>query len=88
MATKQSSKIPKFNNDQEAALFWDTHDSAQYFNESKPANIIFPKPKHLLITLNTRQMSVLKRLANKIGVSYDNLVQQWIIEKLGQGIAK
>ena len=82
--TKKNSEIPEFKNVAEAAAFWDTHDSAQFLGELSPAHLTFPKPKHLLITLRPRQMSRLRHLADKIGKPSDQIVQQWISEKIAK----
>jgi len=81
---KKSSKIPTFKNIAETADWWDTHDSTEFLDELSPAHLTFPKPKHLLITLKPQLMNRLRHLADKMGKPSDQLVQQWIAEKLTQ----
>ena len=45
------SKLPKFANDQEEAEFWDTHDSADFLDDTEP---VAAGPGTDLISLGTR----------------------------------
>ena len=56
-------KIPKFRNEKEEALFWDTHDSTQFLSELKEvSNIKFPAPQHksIVIDLEQKQLETIK----------------------------
>lgn len=66
---KKLKPIPKFKNEKEEAKFWDTHDTTEYFDMSKPLRLVFPN-LHLSTKLVTIRLPVslvanLKILANK-----------------------
>jgi len=42
---KKLKLIPKFKNEDEERDFWDTHDTTEYFDMSKPMMIKFPNLK-------------------------------------------
>lgn len=40
---KQKEPIPEFKNRQEEAVFWDTHEMADYWQDWKPVKVRFAK---------------------------------------------
>ncbi len=79
-------KLPKFENEEEAADFFDTNDLADYWDDMVEAEDIvveveIPR-KQISLRLPLPIIEQLKTMAAKEGVSYQNLIQQWILEKL------
>ncbi|NLO74117.1 MAG: hypothetical protein GX100_08455 [candidate division WS1 bacterium] len=77
-------KIPKFRNLEEAARFWDTHDTSDYAEELKPADDVvldFKPLKPVCLRLPAAQIAHLKRIAAAKGMGYQTMVRMWILEK-------
>lgn len=83
---KKLKPIPKFKNEEEEAKFWDTHDTTEYFDTSKPLRLIFPNlhpsTKSVTIRLPVSLVANLKILANKKDVPYQSLLKVYLSEKV------
>ena len=80
---KKDYKIPKFENDAQAAAFWDKHDSIPYIPQTKPARLQFPKPKHrIVIGLGERQWLALRNLARRRKLSSAGLLERLVSQEL------
>lgn len=82
-------RIPSFNNVEEEAEFWDTHDVTDYWDEGRPVRIV---PTGELATLQTLRLdpadrAALERLAEAQGVDLFALVRMWVKERLQQEAA-
>ncbi len=79
-------QIPKFNNEDEEAEFWATHDSTEYFDYKNRVKIDFSnlKPSTQKVTLRLPKMmlSELKKLANERDVPYQSLVKIFLNQKI------
>ncbi len=51
---KKLKKIPAFKNEQEEKIFWETHDTAEYFDISKAKKATFPNLKKTTKTISIR----------------------------------
>ena len=71
--------VPKFKNEQAEAVFWSTHDSADYIDWSKAKRTIFPdlKPtsRPVPIRFPISLLARLKYLANKRHIPYQSLLK-------------
>jgi predicted DNA binding CopG/RHH family protein len=80
------AKIPAFANEQEEAEFWDTHDSTDFFEDTKEVEVSFsgPRPRKTLISIRLDQQTIdrLKALASEQGLGYQTLLRTWVIERL------
>ncbi len=85
---KNLKKLPKFKNEDEERLFWDSHDSTEYFDWSKAQNVIFPnlKPTSRSISIRLPEYIInnVKLEANKLDIPYQALMKQYI----ANGVAK
>jgi predicted DNA binding CopG/RHH family protein len=87
--TGAKQRIPKFDTVQEAAEFWDTHDSAEFEDEFEDIEdeIHFivsrgaPK-KAITVRLAQDTLDALTHRAREEGVSASALVRMWIVERL------
>ncbi len=84
---KKFKSIPRFKNEAEERSFWETHDTADYFDLSKTVRARFPnlKPstKSISLRLPTWLLNDIKIAANKRDVPYQSLIKMWLAEKVG-----
>ena len=80
------AKVPVFSSEQEEAEFWDTHDSTDFFEDTKEVNkrLSGPRPRKTLISLRLDQETIdgLKALASEQGLGYQTLLRTWVRERL------
>ncbi len=50
---KQPKAAPKFANETEERLFWETHDSTEYLDWSKARKVVLPNLKPTTKTIKT-----------------------------------
>jgi predicted DNA binding CopG/RHH family protein len=78
--------VPKFANEAEERVFWETHDSTEYLDWSKARKAVLPnlKPTTRTISLRLPQhlLDSLKAAANARDVPYQSLIKVWLQEKL------
>ncbi|PIU37505.1 hypothetical protein CO005_03685 [Candidatus Roizmanbacteria bacterium CG_4_8_14_3_um_filter_34_9] len=89
---KKLKLIPKFKNEDEERDFWDTHDTTEYFDMSKPMMIKFPNLKMSTKTITFRITQSLyddlKILANKNDVPYQSLMKMFLAQKVREEFAQ
>ncbi len=80
----EPKKIPEFKTYEEEAAFWDTHSFADYWDEMKPVNIRFVRPKSQGITVrfDEKTLSDLRHIADKKGIGPTSLIRMWVREHL------
>jgi predicted DNA binding CopG/RHH family protein len=85
---KKLKKIPKFNNEQEVAAFWATHDSTEYIDWSKAKKVVFPnlKPSSRAVPIRFPNYLIerLKLLANRQHVPYQSLIKMFLTERVAR----
>jgi len=79
-------KLPNMNEwtlDQ-IAEFWDTHDSADYWNDMKEVELSIERGplKTVSVKLSETDLKLLKAIADKQGVGHTTLIRMWLKEKL------
>jgi predicted DNA binding CopG/RHH family protein len=84
--TKKLKKIPKFANEAAERAFWESHDTADYFDLSKAQRVRFPNLKpstqSISIRLPISLLEQIKIAANKRDVPYQSLIKMWLAEKV------
>jgi predicted DNA binding CopG/RHH family protein len=84
--TKQLKTVPKFHTEAEERVFWETHDTADYFDLSKAKRVQFPNLKLSTTAISLRLpqglLDRIKVAANKRDVPYQSLIKVWLAEKL------
>jgi predicted DNA binding CopG/RHH family protein len=84
--SKQSKSVPKFANEAEERLFWETHDSTDYLDWSKAQKVVLPNLKPTTKTISLRlpqhRLDSIKAAANARDVPYQSLIKVWLQEKL------
>ncbi len=82
----EETDIPRFRSTEDEAVFWDTHDSADFEAAFEPVtNVRFVRPrakKHISVRLDAEAYARLTRLAAARGVGASALVRAWILDHL------
>jgi predicted DNA binding CopG/RHH family protein len=78
--------VPKFRSEAEERAFWESHDTADYFDLSKAQRARFPNLKLSTTAISLRLpqglLDRIKIAANKRDVPYQSLIKVWLAEKL------
>ena len=75
--------IPQFKTEQEMRDFWDTHDSADYFEDmdDDEISVEFKRDKGVLvIPLGEERARLVRGIALEEGISSNILLENWIDE--------
>ncbi len=79
-------KLPDFSKMtlEEIGDFWDTHDSAEYWDEMEEVEVTFKRPKEKIVSmrLSSEDLEEIKRRARNLGLGHTTLIRSWIKEKL------
>ena len=83
-AKKQRDPLPEhFNSLEEAAEFWDTHDSADYEDYMRDIEYeVSIKRRVYLVELNNELYDKVRVIAQEKGIPAEALVNQWVQEKV------
>jgi len=84
---KKARTIPRFKSEAEERKFWQSHDTADYFDLSKAQRVRFPNLKLSTTSISLRLpvslLDQIKIAANKRDVPYQSLIKIWLSEKIG-----
>lgn len=76
-------KLPKTDSIQELAQFWNTHDLTDFEDELEEVDEpIFEREAVVTVHLDPEEALILKSLAKSRGISYSNLIHEWIAERI------
>jgi predicted DNA binding CopG/RHH family protein len=82
---KKLKTVPKFQTEAEERSFWESHDTADYFDLSKAQRARFPNLKLSTTAISLRLpqglLDRIKVAANKRDVPYQSLIKVWLAEK-------
>jgi len=82
---KKLKAVPKFHTEAEERAFWESHDTADYFDLSKAQRARFPNLKLSTTAISLRLpqglLDRIKVAANKRDVPYQSLIKVWLAEK-------
>ena len=83
---KKLKAIPRFHNEAEERAFWESHDTADYFDLSKARRARFPNLKLSTTSISLRLpqdlLDCIKIAANKRDVPYQSLIKVWLRERV------
>jgi predicted DNA binding CopG/RHH family protein len=83
---KKLKPVPRFRSEAEERAFWESHDTADYFDLSKAQRARFPNLKLSTQSISLRlPLGLLERIkvaANKRDVPYQSLIKVWLTEKV------
>ena len=76
---KTTKTIPTFKNIEEERVFWETHDTLEYLDETKVKKVRFPNlkktTKSISIRLPVDMIDELKVRANSMDVPYQSFIK-------------
>ena len=79
-----TSKMPQTDSIKNLAHFWDNHDITDFEDELEEVNeTVFDRSALLSVHFQPSEAEAVKQAAKSKGVSYDSLIRQWVLEKLG-----
>jgi predicted DNA binding CopG/RHH family protein len=83
-------KLPKFKDDQEAAAWFESHDTSAYMDEMEQVvermAVVRTQfaVKPVDVRMRTDFLEAIQTVAERQGIPYQALVQRWLMEKLSQ----
>jgi CopG antitoxin of type II toxin-antitoxin system len=81
----KKSKLPKAKSIQELAEFWDTHDLTAFEDElEEVAEPVFVPGAAIKVPLESREVEAVEQLAQAKGVSREELIRAWVLQKLAR----
>ncbi len=82
---KKLKPVPHFRDEAQERVFWESHDTADYFDLSKAQRVRLPNLKLSTTSISLRlPVHLLERIkvaANKRDVPYQSLIKIWLSEK-------
>jgi len=79
--TKQ--KLPKTDSVSELAHFWDEHDVTDFEDSlEEVTESVFSKVRDIRVQLEQDEVESLEKMARQRGLKNDDLIREWIIEKI------
>jgi hypothetical protein len=83
-SVKTTSRIPPFRTREEAAEFWDTHDSTDFEDEFEPVEIEVAHPllHQFSVAFEGEVFDRIIDAAKRRNVNFDHLAERWIAEGL------
>ncbi len=83
---KKLKKIPEFKSEEEERIFWEAHDSTDYFDLEQARKVRFPNlkktTKSISIRLPVDMLEELKVKANAIDVPYQSYIKMILKKEL------
>jgi len=81
----KQSKLPRTDSIQELAEFWDAHDLTDFEEELEEVpGPVFVSGAAIKVPLESRQVEELERMAQAKGVSREELIRAWVLQKLAR----
>ena len=86
----KDKKIPAFTNYEEMAEFWDTHDLADYWEQTEPVEFeVSPQARRrYFVSLDRNLLERIQNLARIRGISTESLVNLFLEQHLHEIEAK
>ena len=79
-------KLPETDSIQELAEFWDTHDLTDFEDELEVvAEPVFVRGAGINVPLEPGEVEGVERMAQAKGVSREELIRAWVLQKLTRG---
>ena len=85
MSEERTSSISQAHTLQEIAEFWDTHNLADYDDQTYEVEMTFePSARRPVVTIEPELMEELRRIAYEHKVSTQTLVNLWLRQRVDQ----
>ena len=77
------TNIPQTDSIQKLADFWDTYDLTDFEDELEEVDEpVFELSAQLLVALAPGELETLNALAQSRGISPENLIREWVVERI------
>ena len=81
----KKSKLPKTDSIQELAEFWDTHDLTDFEDGlEEVAEPVFVRVAAIKVPLESREAEAVEQMAQAKGVSREELIRAWVLQKIAR----
>ena len=81
----KKSKLPKTDSIEKLAEFWDTHDLTDFEDElEEVAETVFVRGSAIRVHLESPEAEALEKMAQAKGVSREELIRAWVLQKLAR----
>ncbi len=78
-------RLPKTDSIQELAAFWDAHDVTDFEHElHEVTEPVFVPGAAIKVPLELFQVEAVERMARAKGVSREDLIRAWVVQKLAR----
>jgi predicted DNA binding CopG/RHH family protein len=78
-----NQRIPQTDSIQELAQFWDSHDLTDFEEQlEEVTEPVFERETSVQIHLQPREVEAVKEAARLRGISYVDLLREWVLEKV------
>jgi hypothetical protein len=82
----KKSKLPTTDSIEKLSEFWDTHDVSDFEDQlEEVAEPVFVRSAAIKVRLQSREAQALEKMAHAKGVSGEELVRTWVLEKIARG---
>ena len=79
----KKSKLPKTDSIQKLAEFWDTHDLTDFEDQlEEVVEPVFVRGAAIKLHLQPREAKAVEQLAQGKGVSREELIRSWVLQRL------
>ena len=79
----KKSKLPKTDSIEKLAEFWDTHDLTDFEDElEEVTEPVFVRDTTIKVRLKSPEAAAVQRMAQAKGVSQEELIRAWVLQKL------
>lgn len=84
--TEPYGRIPAFNNVEEEAEFWDTHDTDDFGHDWQPVEVtVIPqirKERRVTVRFDETEEKEIEQKAQSLGIGASTLIRMWVKERL------
>ena len=81
----KKSKLPKTDSIEKLAEFWDTHDLTDFEAElEEVAEPVFVCGTAIKVPLESREVEAVEQMAQAKGVSREELIRAWVLQKIAR----
>jgi CopG antitoxin of type II toxin-antitoxin system len=78
-------KLPKIDSIQQLAEFWDAHDLTDFEQELEEVEEpVFGRGSAIKVPLESLQVEAVERMAQAKGVSREELIRAWVLQKINR----
>ena len=78
-------KLPRTDSIQALAKFWDTHDVTDFADQLEElSEPVFVRGTSIQLSLPPREAETLRKLAHSKGLSQEELIREWVLQKLSR----